>query len=221
MRAAERAGRSPDEITLIPITKYVVSTAVPILVEAGCSILGESRPQELWRKAAACTGLPIRWHLVGPLQRNKAKRTVPLVELIHSVDSLPLVETLNAIGAQRGQPIPVLLEVNISGEPAKHGFDPYQVPEILAQLGNFPYVQARGLMGMAGLEGGLGAARRQFALLRQLRDELQLSAPPEWGFRELSMGMSGDFEVAIEEGATMVRLGSVLFEGFPPELLTS
>jgi len=217
--AARRADRSPNEITLIVVTKYVVPEVIPALVDAGYQILAESRPQELWRKAEFARPLPIRWHLVGPLQRNKAKKTVPLVELIHSVDSIALLETLDTLGKNLSRKVPVLLEVNISGESAKHGFSPEHMPEVVEQLTRFPHVEVRGLMGMAGLQGGLEAARRQFAFLRELRDHLQKSAPQGVELRELSMGMSGDFEVAIEEGATMVRLGSILFEGLPPECL--
>ena len=217
--AARRAGRSPHEITLVAVTKYVVPEVIPALLEAGCQTLGESRPQELWRKAEFARHLPIRWHLVGPLQRNKAKKTVPLVELIHSVDSIALLETLETLGKNLGRKVPVLLEVNISGESAKHGFSPEEMPEVLLELNRFSHVEVQGLMGMAGLQGGLEAARRQFAFLRELRDRLQKSAPHGVELRELSMGMSGDFEVAIEEGATMIRLGSILFEGLPPECL--
>ncbi|MCS7239193.1 MAG: YggS family pyridoxal phosphate-dependent enzyme [Thermoguttaceae bacterium] len=216
-QAARRVGRAPEEISIVCVTKYVVPDVARCLVELGYNVLGESRPQVLWRKAEACAGLPVRWHLVGPLQRNKAKKTVPLVELIHSVDSLALLETLNAIAAQRGQPVDVLLEVNISGEQAKHGFSPQEMPAVVAQLANYPHVKVQGLMGMAGLEGGLSAARQQFALLRRLRDELAPLCPAGNELRELSMGMSGDFEVAVEEGATVVRLGSILYEGLPSE----
>ena len=217
--AAEKVRRSPQEITLVVVTKYVLPEVLPALVDAGCQILAESRPQELWRKAEFAANLPVRWHLVGPLQRNKAKKTVPLVELIHSVDSVRLLETLETLGEKQGRQVRVLLEVNISGEPAKHGFPPEKMPEVLEQLKWFPHVQVCGLMGIAGLEGGLGAARQQFSFLRELRDRLRRSAPPQVELRELSMGMSGDFEVAIEEGATMIRLGSILFEGLPPECL--
>lgn len=216
-QAAVRAGRSPAELTLVAVTKYIVPEVVPLLAELGCRKLGESRPQELWRKAALCTDPAVRWHLVGPLQRNKAKKTLPLVELIHSVDSLRLLETLEQLAGQMNRTVDVLLEVNISGEPAKHGFSPPEMPEVVGRLSEFPHVKVCGLMGMAGLEGGLAAARRQFASLRELRDRLVPLCPPGVELRELSMGMSGDFEVAIEEGATIVRIGSILYEDLPSE----
>ncbi len=216
-RAAERSGRSGADICLIVVTKYVTPQIIPELVALGCLNLGESRPQELWRKAEASRHLSIHWHLVGPLQRNKVRRTVPLVELIHSVDSLRLLEAIEHTAQQLGTSVDVLLEVNISGEKAKHGFAFAEMPQVVAELRHYPHVRVRGLMGMAGLEGGAAVWRKQFASLRQLRDDLSSFCPPGVVLHQLSMGMSGDFEVAIEEGATMVRLGTVLFEGLPPE----
>ena len=212
--AAARSGRTADAVTLVAVTKYVSADLVRPLVAAGCTDLGESRPQQLWEKAAALADLPIRWHFVGNLQRNKVRRTLPLVAMIHSVDSPRLLATLDEeIKAARGTPIVVLLEVNISGEAAKHGFAPDTIEPFLTELPNYPNVAVRGLMCMAGLEGGLDVARRDFAALRRLRDQLRPRCPPGASLDDLSMGMSGDFEVAIEEGATIVRIGSALFEG--------
>jgi PLP dependent protein len=231
--AAARSGRAANDVTLVAVTKYVSAEVVRPLVAAGCIELGESRPQQLWEKAAAVADLPIRWHLIGHLQRNKVRRTLPLVAMIHSVDSPRL---LAAIDEERGTrdegrgardegrgadalctsclcPLPVLLEVNISGEAAKSGLAPETVEPLLAELANCRNVAIRGLMCMAGLEGGLDAARRDFARLRELRDRLRPHCPPAIILDHLSMGMSGDFEVAIEEGATIVRVGSALFEG--------
>jgi hypothetical protein len=204
-RAAEAAGRTADEIMLVAVTKYVGPREVAELVRAGCADLGESRPQELWSKAsevAAAAASPMRWHLVGHLQRNKVRRTLPLVSMIHSVDSERL---LAAIDAESASPSParVLLEVNTSGEAAKHGLAPDAVEPLLASATRFPRVAICGLMTIAALEGGHAVAARNFATLRELRDRLQL--------KELSMGMSGDFEVAIREGATIVRIGSALW----------
>ncbi len=208
--AAARSGRTENDITLVAVTKYVSADMVRPLAAAGCLDLGESRPQQLWEKAAALADLPIRWHLVGHLQRNKVRRTLPLVAAIHSVDSPRL---LTALDEECSRPLPVLLEVNVSGESAKHGFAPETIEPLLAELAGYRNVAVRGLMCMAGLEGGLDAARREFAALRQLRDRLRPNCPPGVALDELSMGMSGDFEVAIEEGATIVRVGSALFEG--------
>jgi PLP dependent protein len=226
--AAVRSGRTASQISLVAVTKYVSSELVRPLVAAGCRDLGESRPQQLWEKAAALTDLPIRWHLIGHLQRNKVRRTLPLVSMIHSVDSDRLLATINeeggAGGEERGtgagdriRPLAVLLEVNVSGEAAKHGFAPDLIEPFLTQLAGYKHVRVCGLMCMAGLEGGLEAAGRDFAALRQLRDRLRPNCPPGVGLDHLSMGMSGDFEVAIEEGATIVRVGSALFEGADSE----
>jgi len=214
--AAEAAGRNPTEVTLVGVTKYVGEREARELVEAGCLDLGESRPQELWSKAgelAAARGMLAqpRWHLIGHLQRNKLRRTLPLVSLIHSVDSERLLAAIDAewqahAAAQNRQlpPVRILLEVNTSGEAAKHGLAPHEVEPLLAAATQFPHVQICGLMTMAALEGGLEVAAKNFALLRTLADRSHL--------QERSMGMSGDFEIAIREGATIVRVGSALWE---------
>jgi PLP dependent protein len=239
--AAARSGRRADDITLVAVTKYVGVEEIRALVEAGCHDLGEARPQQLWDRAEALAGLPVRWHLIGHLQRNKVRRTVPLVAMIHSVDSLRLAAAIDeALACGAGVPsadggggvhgaankgiegsdpavrLPVLLEVNISGEPAKHGFAAADIGQVLQQLAGFHRLKVRGLMCMAGLEGDLSDARRQFAATRDLRDLLRQVCPAEVTLDELSMGMSGDYEAAIEEGATMVRVGSALFEGVMP-----
>ena len=208
--AAARSGRAPSHVTLVAVTKYVPADMVRPLVAAGCLDLGESRPQQLWEKAAALSDVPIRWHLIGHLQRNKVRRTLPLLTMVHSVDSPRLLAAMDEECAAR---LPVLLEVNVSGEAAKHGFPPETIEPFLAQWAGCRHVSLRGLMCMAGLEGGLETARRDFSALRALRDRLRPRCPPGVTLDELSMGMSGDFEAAIEEGATIVRVGSALFEG--------
>jgi len=211
--AADRVGRQADEITLVAVTKSVSHAEVAALVQCGCRELGESRPQVLWERATACTAADVHWHLVGHLQRNKVRRTLPLVTLIHSVDSLRLLETIDAEAGQLGRQVPVLLEVNISGDEAKHGLAPAELGALLGQAAEWKHLGLRGLMTMAAREGGVDVARRNFADLRTLRDRLQADCPPGVSLAELSMGMSGDLEVAVEEGATMVRIGSALFEG--------
>ena len=211
--AAARSGRSPAAITLIGVTKYVSVETARYLVEAGLVDLGESRPQELWSKAESLADLPVRWHLIGHLQRNKIRRTLPLVNLFHSVDSTRLLQALSSEAGLLNQAVRVLLEVNVSGDAAKHGFRPDELEPLLPQIAALPNVAVHGLMTMAALEGGPDRARRDFAALRELRQRLDSCCPPGVTLRELSMGMSGDFEVAIEEGATMVRVGSALFEG--------
>jgi pyridoxal phosphate enzyme (YggS family) len=228
--AAQSSGRAADAVTLVAVTKYVDIAVTSALVAAGCSDLGESRPQELWSKAAALGGtgiLPvhpsqdtaehatpvIRWHLIGHLQRNKIRRTLPLMHLIQSVDSRRLLEAINEEAALLGRPIDVLLEANISGDASKTGLPPDELEPLLVVTPKWPHVRVCGLMGMASLEGGDNAAKRDFERLRLLRDRLAKNAPPGVSLAELSMGMSGDYEIAVAQGATIVRVGSALFEG--------
>ena len=214
--AARRSGRTPEAVRLVAVTKSAGEAEVRALVEAGCLVLGESRPQQLWDKAARLADLPVRWHLVGHLQRNKVRRTLPLIEMLQSVDSATLAAAVDRSAAELLLRVPVLLEVNVSGEAAKHGFAPDAVAPCLDELARLEHVEVRGLMCMAALEGGLPAARRDFAALRRLSDRLRASCPEGIRLDDLSMGMSGDYEVAIEEGATLVRVGSALFEGVGP-----
>lgn len=217
--AAARAGRSPDQVRLVAVTKSVGQEAIRATVAAGCHELGESRVQQLADRATALRDLPVRWHMIGPLQRNKVRRALETAEMIQSADSVRLVEAIDRIAGELfiagelSRRVPLLIEVNVSGEAAKHGFAPGDVEPCLATFAGMANVEVRGLMCMASLEGDLDTARREFASLRQLRDRLRAVAPPEIALSELSMGMSGDFEPAIEEGATIVRVGSALFEG--------
>ncbi|MCS7020786.1 MAG: YggS family pyridoxal phosphate-dependent enzyme [Gemmataceae bacterium] len=208
-QAAGRSGRSPDDVTIVAVTKTVSTATAAVLPTLGVLDLGENRPQELWKKAPA---LPqVRWHLIGHLQRNKIERTVPLTTLIHSVDSLRLLNALHAFGQQRGQPVHILLQFNCSREPSKQGFAPAEVDTLAEQLPGFTGVVVRGVMTMAAFTADPQQVRPTFVELRQLRDRLQQrSGLP---LPHLSMGMSNDFEVAIEEGATLVRLGTILFAG--------
>jgi len=216
--ACRRAGRSPGDVRLVGVTKYVSPELTAALVVAGCRDLAESRPQALWAKAEALAGVepPPRWHLVGHLQRNKVRRTIGLVSLLHSLDSLRLLELLEAEARLQGRPCQVLVEVNVAGDPGRTGLAPEEVAPLLAAASACEFVHVRGLMGMASVPEGLdaaGQARRQFAELRELRDRLRAETPAPVTLDELSMGMSGDFEAAILEGATIVRIGSALFEG--------
>jgi hypothetical protein len=213
--AAARSGRAAESVTLVAVTKSASAEQARELAIAGCVDLGEGRPQELWSKAAALSDIPIRWHLIGHLQRNKVERTLPLVSMIHSVDSLRLLRAIDAAAGPLGRTMPVLLEVNISGNAAKHGFSPAEMPERLVEAAACIHVQFRGLMAMAGLDGDADRARVDFRNLRQLRDQLR-DLPGGADLSELSMGMSGDFEAAVEEGATIVRVGSALFDGIEP-----
>ena len=212
IRAAERVGRDPDSITLVAVTKTVGADVARALVELGVHDLGENRPQELWRKAELVNS-SVRWHQIGHLQRNKVKRTLPIARLIHSVDSVRLAREIDKHARALGRPADVLLQVNMSREPQKHGLDPDTVLDAVAQIAEFDYVRVHGLMTMAALSEDVEQARPTFRALAALADRLRDQVPSHWPFNQLSMGMSNDFEVAIEEGATMVRVGTALFEG--------
>ena len=199
-RAAERAGRSPADVTIVAVSKSFPSQAIEEAVAAGIAHVGESRVQEAAAKIPGLRRLPVTWHLVGHLQANKAKTAVELFDIIHSVDSLHLAEVLSH-RAQR--PLPVLLEVNAAGETSKFGFPPSEVAAAAQAVARLPHLDLRGLMTVAPWASDPEAVRPIFRHLRRLRDAL--------GLPELSMGMTDDFEVAIEEGATLVRIGRAIF----------
>ena len=211
--AAAKSSRDASAITLVGVTKYVDVETTRCLFEAGCAVLGENRPQVLWDKSSALSELPINWHMIGHLQRNKVKRTVACSELIHSVDSERLLTAINDAAAAQEQTCQVLLEFNVSGESAKHGFSQQDMPRVLEFVSGLGHVQVQGLMCMAGLVGDADDARREFAMLRAIKEEFESDVPANVELKELSMGMSGDFDIAIEEGATLVRVGSLLFDG--------
>jgi pyridoxal phosphate enzyme (YggS family) len=215
-QAAERSGRAAEAITLVAVTKKMPVAIVRLLADAGARDLGENYPQELWTKAAALADHPEtpRWHLIGHLQSNKAKRTLPLVSMIHAVDSLKLLQALDALASDLPAAPPVCLQVNTSAEEAKHGWSPEGIlsdAEAIAACRRIPIV---GLMTMAAWGTDAETARPSFRRLRQTRDELRRRTGLP--LAELSMGMSADFESAIEDGATLVRIGSALFEGVTP-----
>jgi len=211
--AAARSGRRAEDVLLVAVTKYVGLEIIEPLVAAGAEVLGESRPQQFWPKAEALVDRNVRWHMIGQLQRNKIRRTLPLVELVHSAESMRLAEAIDRIASELGQPMPILLEVNVSGDESKHGFSPQSLAPSLPDLAELEHVEVRGLMCMAGFGTSPEEARGDFAALRELRDRLRPECPAGIGLDELSMGMSGDYEVAIEEGATIVRVGSALYAG--------
>jgi len=207
--ACRRAGRDPADVALVAVTKTVSARVAAVVAELGTPDLGEGRPQELWKKAESLPAA--RWHLVGHLQRNKIERTIPLVSLVHSVDSERLLDALAAFGRTRGAPVPVLLEVNCSREENKGGFRPEDVPALGDKLLSLAGAAVLGLMTMASHFADPQACRPAFTELRDLRDRLR--AATGLPLPHLSMGMSNDFEVAVEEGATHVRVGTTLFEG--------
>lgn len=211
--AAERSGRNVAEVTLVGVTKYIDDAATRLIAAAGCRDLGESRPQQLWRKAELLSDLEVRWHMIGHLQRNKVERTVASAAWIHSIDSERLLQAVDLSAANQSRQVNVLLEVNISGDASKHGLAPKEVEPLLELAATLPAARVRGLMAMAGLDTGPEEARADFRRLRQLRDSLAHWESEQVSLRELSMGMSGDFVQAIEEGATFVRVGSALVAG--------
>lgn len=217
--ACHRAGRSPDEVRLVGVTKYVSAEDTARLLACGVVDLGESRPQSLWEKATAVEqhGGQARWHMIGHLQRNKLRRTLPLLDLLHSLDSPRLAAAMNEESARIARPCRALIEVNLAGDPGRSGVMIDEIEALAEAATAGGWIRILGLMGMASRPAGAAddadVARRQFAQLRDIRDRLAgLFASPD-GRGELSIGMSGDFEEAILEGSTLVRIGSTLWEG--------
>ena len=206
--AAARAGRHPADVRLLAISKTMPADALRDAVTAGLDQLGENRVQEAMAKVPEVPGA--RWQLVGPLQANKARRALEVFESIQSVDSVALAERLDRLaGETRPQPYPVLLQVNVDDDPAKAGFDPADLEAAIRRLGNLDHLEVRGLMTIGRLVTDPEAARPTFERLRALSERLR-GAGARLG-SELSMGMTDDFEVAVEEGATIVRVGRAIF----------
>ena len=205
--AASRAGRDPHEITLVAVTKEVDAEAARQAVAGGLTDLGENRVQELAKKQQALADLDVRWHMIGTLQRNKVAQVVGHVVLIHSVDSVSLGEAIARKAQAQDIRQDVLLEVNAGSEESKHGAAPAEAVEAAHRLLDMPGLRLRGLMTVAP-QGDVDAARRAFRTLRELRDAVKARASE---VTELSMGMTEDLEVAIEEGATIVRVGTAIF----------
>jgi len=206
--AAAKAGRSTDEITLLAVSKTHPPEAVHEAIAAGQCLFGENRVQEARAKIPGCPA-NARWHLIGHLQKNKIRQALPLFELIHSVDSLELAQDIDRIAKEEGRQPRILLEVNVAGEESKFGFSPVQLQESMASLLSLEGLQIEGLMAIPPFADDPEASRPYFVALRKLREQLrkrfQVPLP------ELSMGMSHDFPVAIETGATIVRVGTALF----------
>jgi PLP dependent protein len=203
-------------VTLVAVTKTAPIEAASELVALGVRHLGENRPQELWRKTAALPAL-VRWHLIGHLQRNKIERTLPLVHRIHSVDSLRLLAALEEEAERQELAVDALLEVNASREAGKNGFAPEEAARLAPALRGLKRVRVTGLMTMAAYDEDPQRCRPTFADLRELRDRLRAAVGEAHPLTDLSMGMTNDFEVAVEEGATLVRIGTALFDGLTEE----
>lgn len=205
--AAERAGRDPASVTLIAVTKTFPVDVIAAAIAAGATDVGENRAQEL-REKVAVIGQKCRWHFIGNLQTNKVRFVVGEAALIHSVDRFGLAEAISRRAAGLGIVQEVLIEVNVSGEASKHGVAPAGVMHLAELVAGLPNIALRGVMTMAPLSGDPEASRPYFADLRELSGLLVQEHPDA---AELSMGMSRDFEVAVEEGATLVRVGEAIF----------
>ena len=212
-RACERSGRDPAGVEIIAVTKTHGPETVSEAWRAGLSIMGENKVQEAaWKKPASVSGPS--WHLIGHLQGNKVRQALALFDFIHSVDSARLADRINAVADDMGASPRVLLEVNVSGEKSKSGMRPDEVEETLRHISaECPRITVEGFMTMAPFSEDPERARPYFRDLARLRDDMQFRLGA--GFPRLSMGMSGDFETAVEEGATWVRLGTVLFGDRP------
>ncbi|PYK64489.1 MAG: YggS family pyridoxal phosphate-dependent enzyme [Verrucomicrobia bacterium] len=208
LEAAAKAGRRPGEIELVAITKAHPAEKVREAIDAGQRLFGESRVQEARTKIPELPS-SLRWHFVGHLQKNKIRHALPLFEMIHSVDSLALAQDMNRIAEQEGLHPRVLLEVNVAGEGSKFGFTPDKLREQMEGLLALPRLSILGLMCIPPIANEAAASRKYFVQLRELRDSLQTEFRVD--LTQLSMGMTQDFWIAVEEGATLVRVGTAIF----------
>jgi len=217
-RATLRAGRDPGAVTLVAASKTVSAERLLEAVACGCRIFGENRVQEALGKIdamKACGG--IEFHLIGPLQLNKVKHAIGRFSLLHAVDRLDVAERLGRAARERGITQDILLEVNVAGERTKHGFSPDELARAAERMGSFEGIRVLGLMTIPPPADKPEDARPHFRRLRELAGQVEAMRIPRISMKELSMGMSGDFDVAIEEGATMVRIGTALFGPRPVE----
>ncbi len=209
--ACARAGRTRDSVRLMAVTKTVEPDRILEAARLGLRLFGENRVQERQAKQAALAGTEAVWHLIGGLQSNKANRAVEIFDMIESVDSVELAQRLDHAAARIGRILPVLLQVNIGREPQKHGTLPEMAPALAGAITALPHLRLEGLMAVPPAADDPESSRPWFAALRQLSGQIRgRNASPGQSW-ELSMGMSHDFEVAIEEGSTLIRVGSALF----------
>jgi pyridoxal phosphate enzyme (YggS family) len=206
--AVAKSGRAPNEVELVAVSKGHAAEKVQAAAEAGQTLFGESRVQEARAKIPLLPSR-LRWHFIGHLQKNKIRHALSLFELFHGIDSLALAQDMQRIAEEEGMQPRILLEVNVAGEASKHGFPPDALRRDLETALSLGRLTIEGLMTIPPLAPEAEASRRYFVALRQLRDELE--AEFRIGLPRLSMGMSGDFSIAIEEGATMVRVGTAIF----------
>lgn len=210
--AASRAGRDPRRITIVAATKLVAVPSIREAYDAGLRVFGENRLQEAQAKMAALADLPeLRWHFIGRLQRRKLKAITGRFELVHSLESVEQARIIDRWAAEQGIVQSVLLEVNLGGEVTKGGFAPSEIAAALPELERCPHVSVQGLMAVPPLVDSPEASRPYFRELRRLADSLARTSPSSIVMKELSMGMSHDYPIAVEEGATMVRIGTAIF----------
>jgi PLP dependent protein len=214
--AARRVGRDPASVRLIAVAKTFSAAHVQVVAAAGQVDFGESKVQEAQTKIEAASQSGLRWHLIGHLQSNKARKAAGLFQVIHTVDSPSLIAPLDGAAETAGRSIDLLIQVDLANEPTKHGAKPEALRAIFAAAQQARAVRITGLMLLPPAVDDPQQARRYFATLRQLRDDLQRQGLAATPLTDLSMGMSHDFEVAVEEGATMVRVGSAIFGDRPP-----
>lgn len=209
--AAERSGRHASDVALVVVTKVRTVEEIKAVIAAGASDLGENYVQEMVEKASALEDADIRWHAIGHLQTNKVRHLAPFISLIHSVDSLKVAREVDKRAAANRRKQPVLLEVNVAGEVSKFGLDEQGLFELAPQVLELANTRLAGLMTMAPFSDDPEASRPYYRRLRELRDELVARDIPSDNMKQLSMGMTSDFEVAVEEGATLVRVGTAIF----------
>jgi len=211
--AAERVGREPGGVTLVVVTKTVSPEVIALLPDLGVNDVGENRVQALTERAQALNRLGLRWHMIGHLQRNKVRKVLPFAHLLHTIDSPRLAETVNRAAAERDRPAEALIQVNVSGEASKFGRDPAEAIDLVRRAHDWPYLRITGLMTMAPFVSDPETVRPVFVALRALAERIRGDAPPGVEMRGLSMGMTQDYVQAVEEGATIVRVGTAVFKG--------
>lgn len=210
--ACRRVGRAPATVRLLPVSKTKPETTLRLAHAAGCRMLGENKVQEAYKKWESMQDLTdLRWSVIGHLQTNKARQVARFAAEFQALDSLRLAEALDRRLQTEGRSLDVFVQVNTSGEASKYGLPPEEVPAFIQALPTFSALRVRGLMTLALFSSEAERVRQCFVLLRMLRDRLRQHAPAGIELNELSMGMSGDFEIAIEEGATVVRVGQAIF----------
>jgi pyridoxal phosphate enzyme (YggS family) len=209
--AAEKSGRHPDRVRLVAATKTVTVERIREGIDAGLSILGENRVQEALPKVEALARATVRWHFIGHLQRRKVRSVVGLFDIIHSVGSLELAQEIDRRAQEVGRPQDILCEVNIGGESTKTGFRPEDLVELVSTMGPLVHIRIKGLMAIPPQTAEAESARPYFIRIRELAAAIAAQRIPGVAMDELSMGMSNDYEVAIQEGATLVRVGSAIF----------